>query len=142
MHRVLVPGGRAAVVTWSVIERSPFFQAVAGALRQAVPDLPAPQKQLLLTSLSERDTLRAEMQGAGFRNVNNYSVTHVCVFPSIEWMSERIHEVSPAIKSLFDGLTAAQRAATSEAFTEFLRSTQGEGPYGLESEAHIAVGTR
>jgi SAM-dependent methyltransferase len=42
LSRALRPGGRAVVVGWSTIERLRFIQAILGALREAVPDVPPP----------------------------------------------------------------------------------------------------
>jgi SAM-dependent methyltransferase len=142
VHRALKPGGRAAIVSWSSIDRCPLVEVMMRALRQAIRDFRQPEEPPLLLSLADRSKLREEMLAAGFRYVNIFSVSHVCVLPSPEWMSERMCALSPAITFLFEGLSAEERTAVGEAYSEIMRSTQGQGPYGLEAEAHIAVGVR
>ncbi|MDN5939356.1 MAG: hypothetical protein L0H83_11950 [Salinisphaera sp.] len=53
----------------------------------------------------------------------------------------RLAGVAPIFSELMDSLTRAQRSALSHAFARRLQD-QGDGPYALEGEAHIAVGVK
>lgn len=44
--------------------------------------------------------------------------------------------------TVFNDLTDSQRATFGDAFVEQVRSKQGDGPYGAESEVRIAVGVK
>lgn len=65
MHRVLRPGGRALIATWSPIERRPFMKVAFEAFAEALPQLPRPSKGELQ---DPADCVR-EMREAGFRDV-------------------------------------------------------------------------
>ena len=43
IRRALTPGGRAVFALWAAPERNPFFGEVSAAVRDVVPDLPAPE---------------------------------------------------------------------------------------------------
>ena len=68
-HRVLVPGGRLALVVWDVPEKSPYFSVITGvATRQfgfqpPQPGTPGPFR------FADRDVLTSLMRGAGFSDV-------------------------------------------------------------------------
>ena len=42
IRQVLKPGGRAVLAVWGVPERNPFFSEVTAAVREVVPETPAP----------------------------------------------------------------------------------------------------
>jgi SAM-dependent methyltransferase len=65
MKRVLRPGGRAFVATWTPIADRPLMKLAFDALAAAAPDLPPPLKGDLQTS---EDCIR-EMTEAGFTEV-------------------------------------------------------------------------
>ena len=73
MHRVLRPGGRALIATWSPIERRPLMRVGFEALAEALPQFPRPGKG----DLQEPDECVREMTEAGFHDVvaQTYSVS-------------------------------------------------------------------
>jgi ubiquinone/menaquinone biosynthesis C-methylase UbiE len=112
LHRVTRPKGLAVVASWSSMERLRFAQAILGTLREAVPDLPTPTKPPPWLSLADRAAFKA--------------------LPSL----------SPAFSGILGSLQSGQREAFRTAFVRRIRADQGDGPFGLEGEAHIAVGTK
>ena len=142
LYRAIRSKGLAVVTSWSSIERLRFAQAILGTLREAVPDLPAPQKPPPWLSLADRSAFKAEMHAVGFAHVNMFSVTHVWTFTDPEVLFEALPGLSPVFTSILGTLQPAQREAFRTAFLRRIRGEQGTGPFGLEGEAHIAVGTK
>lgn len=140
--RVIRTRGRAAVASWSSPERSRFFHVILEALKEALPALPTPTKPPPSFSLAGRDIFKSEMQAGGFARVNVFTVTHVWTFSSPELVFNSFGSISPALARVFDKLKPAQYEAFKEALIRSLRNEMGDGPYGLEGEAHIAVGVK
>ena len=90
--RVLRPGGRAAVVTWSAPERVRVMTLGAQATRIALPDLPPAEPSPAFT-LQERPVLEREMREAGFRGVRSESVSHFwgAESPELFWRAGACH---------------------------------------------------
>jgi ubiquinone/menaquinone biosynthesis C-methylase UbiE len=65
--RVLRPGGRAFVTSWSSVEESPLMLARIAAWRAADPNAPSPQKNVL--TLEDPRLFAREMGKAGFVDV-------------------------------------------------------------------------
>ena len=83
MHRVLVAGGRLAVMVWGGLQESPGFAKLADLLqrhigREAASFMHAP------FSLSDPEELAALARSAGFRDVAVQSRDGTVQFPSIE----------------------------------------------------------
>ncbi|MCA1666679.1 MAG: class I SAM-dependent methyltransferase, partial [Thermomicrobia bacterium] len=69
LHRVLRPGGVAAVGVWSALDRVRFVSVLAQAARRALPDLSAAAPPPAVNSLADPATLAREMRAAGFATV-------------------------------------------------------------------------
>jgi len=65
LHRVVKPGGRAIIATWSPIERRPMMQLGFEAMAYALPSMP----KLAKGDLQEPSECEAEMTAGGFRDV-------------------------------------------------------------------------
>jgi SAM-dependent methyltransferase len=142
LSRALRPGGRAVVVGWSTIERLRFIQAILGALREAVPDVPPPPKPPPWLSLADRTVFKSEMHTGGFAQVTVFTVAHIWMFPSPEAFFDALPNVAPGFRIILGPLQPHQRTASRTAFVRCIREEQGDGPFGLEGEAHIAVGRK
>lgn len=141
LYRAIKPGGRAVVATWCAMERLHFMQVILGALREAVPDLPPPERPPLMLSLANPEVLEAEMREGGFAAVDVSCVTHDWSFHSPEDVFEGLPSVSPTFSLMLVGLQADQLAAFRATFVRRVRE-QGEAPYRLGGEAYIAVGEK
>ena len=140
--RVIKPGGRAAVVSWGAIERIRFMSVIRSALKEVVPDLPSPKKPSPVASLAERHIFQSEMQAGGFAYVNMFTVAHIWIFSSPDVLFNSLNSVAPVIAPIFNNLAPDQREAFRKALSRKIQEEQREGPYGLEGEAHIAVGVK
>lgn len=142
MCRAVKPGGRGAVTVWGPPDQLGFFQWMIGGLQRVVPDLPPPERPPSWLQLTDRDVLRAEMLEGGFARVNVYTVAHLWLVPSPEWIAERVEGLAPGTRFIFEKLDAAAKRKYVETLVEMMREQQGDGPYALEGIAHIAVGTK
>lgn len=142
LYRTIKPGGRAAVVSWSSIERLRFMQAILGAFKEAIPDFSTPSKPPPWLSLADRNVFKSEMKAGGFAHVSLFTVAHIWMFPSPEEFFDALSSASPGFSIILDTLKPHQRVASREAFVCRMREEQGAGPFGLEGEAHIAVGIK
>ena len=140
--RVIKPGGRAAVVSWSAMERLRFMSIILSTLKEVVPDFPAPKKPPPVLSLADRTIFKSEMQAGGFAYVNMFTVTHIFTFSSPDVVCNSLDSASPVVAGIFNNLAPNQREAYRRAFSRKIQEEQREGPYGLEGEAHIAVGVK
>jgi ubiquinone/menaquinone biosynthesis C-methylase UbiE len=68
VHRVLRPGGRAALIAWGPMEQ-PYFETTIGTLRRLHPELEVPTGARGMFKFGEAETLGRALREAGFRAV-------------------------------------------------------------------------
>lgn len=142
LARVLVPGGRAAVVAWSKPDKMKVLGAFQNALWRALPDLALPPRPPPWLPLSEPEAFKAEMREAGFAHVRAHTVSHTLVFDEPTTAFDWLTGATPALNVLVHRLSPEDRAAFLEVFVEDVVAAQGQGPFGFEAEAHIAIGRK
>ena len=130
------------MASWGSAERLRFFHDILGALKEVLPALPTPMKPPPSLSLSDRNVFKSELQAGGFAHVNVFTVSHIWTFPSPELVFNSLGSISPALARIFDHLRPTQHEAFRAALIRSIRGEMGDGPYGLEGEAHIAVGVK
>jgi SAM-dependent methyltransferase len=139
MRRVVRPGGRLAVVTWT----QPHRYELAAHLREAIlsvgpepaapTDLPA---QLRFVDAADFERLFAE---AGMDRVAIEVVEARLRVPSARWLADRI-DFAPGMDAWISGL-GEQRSAALEAFVSRLERTCGSGPLSLGAVASLGIAT-
>lgn len=140
MRRVLRPGSRAAIVTWT----EPHRYEVASRLRDAViavrgtpPPLGERPAQLRFT---DPDLLRALMESAGFAAVTIERVEASLHAPSAAVLAGSL-DFAPGMAAMLDAL-GPDRDAVLRHFQSTLEADAGTGPVSLGAVAHIAVASR
>lgn len=141
LHRVLCPGGRAAVMTWADPERNPALSVWRSAIEDAVPGFEPPAAPLPVFSLSDPDRLLELMRGAGFADARVTSVTGSWTFDSPEGLWEELHDASPVRRSMMAVIGEHQEAVRGR-LVFLLRERFGAGPIEIPGEALLAEGTK
>jgi SAM-dependent methyltransferase len=137
MARVLKPGGRAAVVTWTEPENYQLMGELLAAIRAVIPDFspPRPPAQLRFTDEGE---FRALLEGGGLRDVTIERVAGTLKAHSARWLAERL-AFAPGMAALLAAL-GARRNEVMCAFVSRLEAAQGKGPLALTAAAFVGSG--
>lgn len=137
MRRVVRPGGRIAVVTWT----QPHRYELATSLREAIltlgaasPAPPALPAQLRFVDPEAFATLFAD---AGLRSVEIETAEAPLQAPSARWLADRL-PFAPGMETWITSL-GDRRAAALEAFATRLEDAQGLGPITLGAVASIGL---
>jgi ubiquinone/menaquinone biosynthesis C-methylase UbiE len=136
MRRVVRPGGRVAVVTWT----QPHNYELAAELRTAVqaiwPEQPPAPLPAQLRYREEGD-FRALFRAAGLAEPLIETVTARLLAPSARWLSERI-AFAPGMAAMMTGL-GDRAPAVLDRFVDNLETRLGRGPIGLCGVAFIGT---
>ncbi len=137
MLRVLVPGGRALIGTWSPLERRPIMQVAFESMAEAFPNVPRPAKG----DLQSVDECVAEMSAAGFKDVRCVPYTGSSHVESpeqyVRWIVDGSAPLVMVKKQMGDQWPAAE-AKLLEAVSKRIP----KGGIDLDGEALFTVGTR
>lgn len=142
LYRVLKPGGLGAVVNWCALEHSEFLRVIVSAIRKTLPNWQTSSTSPPALSLADPDVLRSEMHLGGFSKINLFTVRHLWTFSKPQVVYDSLASVQPMIANIFDVAGEASRQAFRSALIQTIRDERGSGPYGLEGEARIAIGTK
>ena len=140
IHRVLRPGGRAAVVTWTQPQR----YELAARLRDAI--LAVRGAELPSTGLpaqlryAEPDVFKALLAGAGFDIETVETMEAQWPVPSARWIAERL-AFAPGLAAMLAAL-GPDRAAVLDSFAMTLETNKGAQRVTLGAVAHVAVGVK
>ncbi len=138
-YRVLKPGGRMVVSSWAPLDGIPLLRACFAALADELPDLPFGDGKAPLGSTEE---VRAEMEAAGFRDVEVHTVEHRAEAASVAafWATnERSSAPLSLVRSRFDDAAWAEVGAGVVAQLE---EQFGTGPVEMTWPARLGVGVR
>jgi len=138
--RVLKPGGRAAVVTWTNPER----YELATRLLAAIATVRGPQSPpaALPAQLRFRDAMafRDLLTGAGLDVDAIVRLEERWTLPSARWIAERIG-FAPGMEAMINAL-ADDRGPVLDAFVAAIERDQGYAEVTLSAVAHVALATR
>jgi ubiquinone/menaquinone biosynthesis C-methylase UbiE len=136
MRRVVRPGGRVAVVTWT----QPHNYELAAELRAAIqaiwPEQPTAPLPAQLRYREEGD-FRALFRAAGLPEPLIEIAKASLQAPSARWLSERI-EFAPGMAAMMAGL-GHRAPAAMERFVDNLEMRLGKGPIGLSGVAFVGT---
>jgi SAM-dependent methyltransferase len=143
MRRVLVPGGRVAVIVFSPADRNGFFSNPVSIVRRhaklgrPLPGQPGP------FSLGAEGVLDAALTGAGFRDVKTEAVSAPLRMKSADECLQFEKESFGALHQMLSSLDAGGRerawAEVASALREYDRAGHG---FVAPSELLIGVGTK
>lgn len=140
LARVLKPGGRCAVVTWTDIERYELAARLIAAITAVRGPPPPPPSLPAQLRYREETAFRALFSSAGLVVGQVVRVAERWRLPSARWLAERV-AFAPGMTAMLAGLER-DRPRVLTAFVDALERDQGAGEIGLEAVAHLAVATR
>jgi ubiquinone/menaquinone biosynthesis C-methylase UbiE len=138
LRRVVRPGGRIVLVTWT----APEAYELAGELRAAalsvlgsLPPRPLPAQ----LRFREREDFLALFAAAGLPTAEISEFTAKLVVPSAAWLAERL-SFAPGMAALLDGFGAAKGEVTA-AFRSRLEALRGSRRISLSACAYLGSAT-
>lgn len=134
MRRVVRPGGRVSVVTWTQPQNYELAAELRAAVQRIWPDQPTPPLPAQLRYREEID-FRALFLTAGLSDPQITTVTASLNAPSARWLSERIG-FAPGMAAMMAGL-GDRGPAVKERFVQNLETRLGQGPIRLSGVAFV-----
>jgi ubiquinone/menaquinone biosynthesis C-methylase UbiE len=138
--RVVRPGGKVAVSGWTGPDRFEAFGLFTSAVQKALPDLPPPPSPPAIFSLADTDRFKAEMEAAGFRDVQVELVSADLEVSGFDQAWSMLTAGAPPVQALFDAVGPEGRARVGEAFAHIVADRYGEGPFTLTNVATLGHG--
>lgn len=139
LHRVLVPGGRAVVSSWIPLERSPAMNVVYRGFAEVMNGGGAPRDGMM--PLSDPETCRREMSGAGFVDVSVHEASARVDYASTAALVDAMVR-SSAPMVLAQRALGEKWAAVERALLDKVLSGLGTGPQVGLFNAYLTVGSR
>ncbi len=140
LHRVLRPGARLAVVTWTEPGRYELAARLRAAVEQVCGAPPPPGPVPAQLRYTAPDALAALLAAGGFAAPRVSRVEAPLRAASARALTAAL-EFAPGMAALLAGL-GADRAAVEAAFAQALETDQGNGPVALGAVAQIGLATR
>jgi SAM-dependent methyltransferase len=138
--RVLKPGGRAAIVTWTETERYELAARLLGAITAVRGPQPPPASLPAQLRFRDAPALRRLLGDAGLTVEAIVRVEERWHLPSARWITDHI-VFAPGMATMV-GALGADRVPVLDAFVAALERDQGRGAVALSAVAHIGVASR
>jgi ubiquinone/menaquinone biosynthesis C-methylase UbiE len=134
LRRVVRPGGRIALVTWTAPEAYELIGQLRAAALSVLGSLPARPLPAQLR-FKEKEEFQALFAAAGLPTAEISEVTAELVAPSPAWLAERL-AFAPGMAALLEGFGGA-RAEVVAAFRKRLETLRGAGRISLSARAYL-----
>jgi SAM-dependent methyltransferase len=138
--RVLRPGGRAAILTWTESERYELVARLMKAVAAVRGPLPPPASLPAQLRYRDETVFRALLEGAGLAVEAIVRCEEQWRLPSARWLADHI-AFAPGMAAMIGGL-GADRTAVLDAFVAALEGDQGPGEVALTAVAHAGIGIK
>jgi ubiquinone/menaquinone biosynthesis C-methylase UbiE len=137
MRRVLRPGGRVALATWSVIEKRPLMSLAMQAARDAL-GMPTPPRG----PMQSIEACEEELRAAGFRDVSAREHDDSARFSNVEEYWRSMLSAGAPIAVMKEGMTPDAWASVERKILAELREKAGEGELDLAAQAIFTTAVR
>lgn len=142
IHRVLKPGGRVALASFTTPAANPFFAIPITIIRRRA-QLPAPAPGSPGPfSMGSREVMEGTLRQAGFAEVETRVVAAPLRFAAADECLRFEQESFGALHEMLAGVSEVERAATWEEIRQELRRWEGTAGFESPSELLIGAGTR
>jgi ubiquinone/menaquinone biosynthesis C-methylase UbiE len=138
MRRVLKPGGRAAIASFTTPDANRFFSIPIGIIRRRA-QLPPPAAGLPGPfSLGRQEVMEETLRNAGFGDIQTRAIHTFLRLSSAAECVRFERESFGALQQMLVGLAEAEREAAWDEIERELRQFQGQA--GFEAPAELIVG--
>jgi SAM-dependent methyltransferase len=138
--RVLRPGGRAAIVTWTESERYELVGRLVAAITKVSGAPPPPSALPAQLRFRDQTAFRQLLSGAGLAHERIIRAEERWRLPSARWLADRL-AFAPGMSAMLGSL-GAQRQAIVEEFASAIEADQGTGEISLCAVAQIGLATK
>jgi SAM-dependent methyltransferase len=138
--RVLMPGGRVAVVTWTAPERYEVAARLIDAIAAVRGPQPLPPAMPAQLRFREEPEFRELFAAANLRVDAVTRIEERLRLPSARWLAQRL-AFAPGMAAWISSL-GDDRERVLERFVAILERDQGRGEIALSAVAFIGTGTR
>ena len=138
--RVLKPGGCAAIVTWTAIERYELVVRLQNAIAKVRGPLPPPKALPAQLRFREEAVFRSLLTDAGLRVQDIVQLEERWHVPSARWLADRI-VFAPGMAAMAEAL-GADHAPVLDAFVSVLERDQGKGEVVLSAVAQVGLAAK
>lgn len=139
LRRALRPEGRAVVSGWAGPDQFEIFGAFVGAVRQALPELPAAAPPPIF-SLADPAQFTAEMESAGFDDVRIDFVERHFEVESFDEAWDMLAVGAPPARALFERIGNEAVGKLRETLASNLAARFGDGPMRFRNVATVGIG--
>jgi ubiquinone/menaquinone biosynthesis C-methylase UbiE len=142
MRRVLTPGGRAVVASFTTPERNRFFSMPIGIIRRRAhlapptPDQPGP------FSLGSDAVMAETFAQAGFHSIETHVVAPVLHLPSAATCVQFERESFAALHQMMSDLSDAERTEVWAEIEQELRQFEEQSGFETPTELRIGIGMK
>jgi len=135
--RVLKPGGRAAIVTWTATERYELAARLQAATAEVRGPQPPPKFLPAQLRFREEPVFRGLLTDAGLVVQDIVLFEERWRVPSARWLADHI-AFAPGMSAMAEAL-GADRVPVLDAFASALERDQGKGEVALSAVAHVGL---
>jgi ubiquinone/menaquinone biosynthesis C-methylase UbiE len=142
IRRVLKPGGRVAIASFTTPEANRFFSIPIGVIRRRAKLPPPPAGFPGPFSLGPKGVMEETLRKAGFRDIQTRTIRTPLRLPSTAECVRFERESFGALQQMLVGLAEAERVAAWDEIERQLRQFQGQDSFETPAELIVGAGAK